>query len=264
MADGEKGNLQGELFHDSCRSLVEQLGYSVKSEGTKDAIDLIAVPPTSQIFLKPEFSPDGITAFEFKSGFQYSDAEIGKFSQKITKNKKFKIGGGIITSDLRIEEKSYIKSLKEKIFLWDVRDLCFLSAKLVLINKMKLTGSFREDLLEKDTTFLLSAHHSSKDSKKNYTGDVILFFHNPLVDIDLKMLEKTIKNLNDVLLPRFESTAILPMKLGVEIHSRGFLRKDVISKFSSKLESLSDSNSISYSLKNMFTYYIAPWKVFLT
>lgn len=264
MKDGEKGNLQGELFHDSCRSLVEQLGYSVMSEGTKDAIDLIANPPKSQNFLKPEFSPMDITAFEFKSGFQYNDNEIEKFSKKINNYKKHKLGGGIIISDLRIEEKSYKKSLIENIFLWDVRDLCFLSSKLVLINKMKLAGSVREDFLEKDITFLLSPHHTSIDSKQNYTGDIVLFFHNPLVDVDLKMLEKTVQNLNTILLPRFHSTATLPLKLGLEIHSRGFLRKDVISKISSKLTSLSDSKTISYSLKNMFTYYIAPWKVFLT
>jgi hypothetical protein len=266
MSTGERGNYQGKLFQQTCKLILEKLGYTELDSGSRFNLDSIQEPPINKPVLRPKFSPNGVTAFEFKSGLEYNENEIKKLSKKIpATNKDFNTMGGVIISDLRIKESNYREAFASNIFLWDVRDMCFLSSKINLFSELSLKGSVREEELSEDVTFLWSIHKISSDPFKKFsTGDLVILFHNPFVEINLRYIKIIMENIKKIILEKCKEIPIFPLKLGISIHSRGFINEDVKSRqFESVLNNLSDEELTSYSLKNMFTYYIAPWESFL-
>lgn len=264
MSTGERGNSQGKLFQETCKFILEKLGYTELDSGSEFNLDSIQEPPISKSMLRPEFSPSGVVAFEFKSGSEYNDAEIDKLSKKIPLTvKEFNTVGGIIISDIRIGENSYKKALESKIFLWDVRDMCFLTSRIGLFNKLSEKGSVKEQELAENTTFLWSIHKNSSDPYKKFsTGDLVILFHSPIRDLNLKTIQTVMDKINSIILEKCKNIPLLPLKLGISIHSRGFINDDVRSNFEPILNNISNDD-LSYSLKNMFTYHTAPWEPFL-
>ncbi|MHA1304333.1 MAG: hypothetical protein ACTSPI_11600 [Candidatus Heimdallarchaeaceae archaeon] len=247
----------------SATLLVKTLGYKEIFSG-KYGIDMLAQIPSGapiESFLRPCCSPVGKTAFEFTSQIDIKESIIDELSEKIkylNNQKNLNISGGIILCDIKAHDKLYRKAEQKKnIFIWDIRDTTFLSAKILLARFFTKFGNTIEKQLDTTTTYLQCLERTSKG--KNYRAKVGIFFHHPIKEISSGDLSSALDTLTKTIVNEARPIGILPLEIDLQIHTRSYPTRDVYSKIDEILEKHNQQNVIVYTLPNIVTYYLAPW-----
>ncbi len=147
MPGGERGNWQGDFFHRNCKQLCLGLGYQEVFE-RQYSVDWAGRPVAEMGKLRPLFSPDGFTLFEYTSESNNPQGRVEKHIQVVedfNSNKaltdEYEVAeGGVIALEWRVADALIKTALQENVFIWDYRVLGFYSAVSQVINMWRRQG----------------------------------------------------------------------------------------------------------------------------
>jgi hypothetical protein len=261
--NGEKANWQGNMFRDSCELLVKKIGYEEIFSG-KFGIDLAASPPKGwpkNKLLRPSFSPEGNTAFEFTSEFNIGEGALDELSNKIEKlGPEYKITGGILICNIRAADNLIEYGIKKstKVFVWDYRYSKFLSTKFMICEMWSKIGSARERYLDNNVAYLWCLERLP--SKEIFQSRIGVFFDNPLLEVGSRELDETVKRITQAIEKDGSASGYLPIQINTTIFTIGFIRKDLFNRIDHILKKYSSEN-IAYvqSEGPIREFYVAPF-----
>lgn len=265
MQSGEKGNWKGELHTAPSTLLITSLGYSEIFSG-KDGIDMFATPPQGGVLQRPRLAPLGDTAFEFTSQHDKLDSKISDFESKLSALKargKYDATGGIVLFDIRCQDQFIEETRKRGIFVWDIRDCCFQSAKVLAQRSLNKVGTCLERELSGSTTFLWC--FEKRNVPDFYKASVVVLFQEQLGEMSKSDLETTMGTLSGALTRDLANLGTFPMQIDLSIFSPQYTTRDINADNINKiLSSVSKEESIVYSFGNLINFFVAPWSFALT
>lgn len=259
--DGERPPRQGQIFSNRAIALLKDLGYDEEFR-SRYGLDFVANPPKRQK-ISPSFSPNGRTAFEFKSGFRLNlEKECRKLNRKISsfnrhKSRANKIAGGVIVTDTKTRLPVIQRCLtKYAIYVWDTHALCFLSSK-VSIHRLWTLGStsLKEELLT-DSTVIVRQFASYRNCFKI---KVAVYYQDRFSTLDLATFNELIKQLTTRCKEIVRETGIRTYVTPV-FHSLAEIGHEVEENFRRILQDAS-SGFITYETGSaqLVSYESAPW-----
>jgi hypothetical protein len=264
--DGETAPRLGEEFRVRACTLAKSLGYTERIS-RRFGIDLGADPPSKKKSLaRPLFSPNGRTAFDFKSGIRVQiQSEAVKLRQKIdqlnrSNNPDFSsIIGGVIVTDNKVGDTDMTRALELGIHCWDIRYAHFLAKKIDIFKTLvRLNKDTKERQLDDWTTAIMNFG--------SYTGfmelKAFLFYHNPLQEMNAERLEALLQRLVDTVRAMTRDlniTVITHLKL----HSIAEVTEGAEDRFRERTSGQIDEN-LRFESQACFlvSYSIAPWFIY--
>jgi hypothetical protein len=267
--NGETAPRLGEEFRSRASTLLKALGY-IERINRRFGIDFGSDPPSKRKnLIRPLFSPDGRTAFDFKSGVQVRIlTEAGRLREKIDAlnsngNPEFSnIEGGVIITDNKLSNTHIRSSLDDRqIYCWDIRYAHFLAKKVgVLKTFLRDEKKPREKQLDDWTTLLVN--FGSYNDFLELAADV--FYHYPLEEMNNEKV--------NALLQRFASyvrrqCADLNIKIIIHLrlHSIAEVTEGAIDKFRELTSpAIRLGDEIQYESNKCFiaSYNSAPWFIY--
>jgi len=269
---------KGDIFQSKIIWLLCNLGYEEKTR-RRFGLDFVADPPPEQIempssglpektFLRPLFSPRGITAFEFRGGelFQLKDAaeELSEKIDKVNSDDKIplkNIAGGVLVKDIKVPTREIGRTLDTyKIYVWDTNILCFLASKIFIKKLWEKTGVIiLEERLDEWTTVLRCVETYRNCLKIKTT----IFYQNPFKILDL---DKT-KEILELLTTRAQNITMditLTTYVSLGVHSLSGTTEELDENFRKIVEKHTQGR-IKYEVReaSLRGYDIAPWYNFL-
>jgi hypothetical protein len=260
MQSGEKGNWKGELHTAPATSLIRSLGYTEIFSG-KEGIDMFARPPQQGSLQRPRMTPTADTAFEFTSQQEKIENKITDLLssiEELKKKGKYDPSGGVVLLDIRCQDQMIEETRKKGIYIWDVRDCCFLSAKILVQRRLNNLGNCVERELLSSVTFLWCFEKSNIPDF--YKANIVLFFQEQLGEMSKSDLETTMSTLSEALTRDLANVGTFPMQIDLSIFSRQYTTRDINSdNINGILSSVSNEETIVYSFANLINFYVAPW-----
>lgn len=263
--DGEIAPRIGEEFRSKNCILLKALGY-VERLNRRYGIDWVADPPLARrSLIRPLFSPNGTTAFEFRLGGIQLPSAAERLQVKINSNRSSgrrlfsDVVGGIIATDGRISDNKIQTALENQIYCWDTRHLHFLAKKIdVFRNLHRPRGSVKERKLDDWTTFFMDL--------SPFTGymelKAYIFYQNPSQEVDTNKVEDIIRKFSRKV-NRITADFSSPIIVHLKIHSLAGVAEGAESTFR-ELTSSETSANPKYEPAECFlvSYSTAPWFIY--
>ncbi len=295
-------DIEERLFNEMSKELLSNLGYQIIKEehtvGKQKNVEL-CINFSSEKFLRPKFSPNGLTFVECDSNVIKSETILNKLADNIecaNKNKSYierlgsQIQGGIILNNtLRSQmREAVLKSANTKgFFWWDIHRIFFYAMKVFshsilenwvsesklgfVLTEQELTEQFESDHYY--TTVLIGIRYSELSSKLEV---YLAYFVDALIDsIELKKNTDTlhtehVKKILDDAYTRMEQITkdYYPgskKNMTIEIHSiSGFthdaeFKVKLYAKHYKNWEKL-DIDQITIDEHTLFKYSVIPWE----
>lgn len=270
--NGERGPRIGENFRNCSLALLKRLGYR-ELFGGKHGLDFVAEPPHPRhIFIRPEFSPNGVTAFELTAETQLRYSKISAFKEKIQNYNNSRIGqnpeihGGVIVADTKIPNSRIKKIQNEGIFCWDIRHLNFLIAKCLLWSEWvseklkKLRARANHEFLIREYSTCFKFHKPTYNYVKI---NLAIFHHSPYSVLSVSDTHQIISPIISPIKQTANSDGEIK-KIILELHVAGEIQHGISSKFGEILaEYADDFVGFHEDLSGAFGYNNAPWHWFL-
>jgi hypothetical protein len=258
--NGETAPRLGEEFRSRACTLVKNLGY-VERINRKFGIDLGAdIPSKKRNLARPLFSPNGRTAFDFKSGIRVNIKKEEKIELlNNPENAEFSnVVGGVLLTDNKLSTKDMQRALDAGIHCWDIRYAHFLAKKVEVFKTLvRLNKNPREKQLDDWTTLV--------PSFGSYEGFVELkahlFYHNPFVEMNAEKIEEILREFAS------NSRALVSMGIPVithmTLHSIAEVTEGAEDKFK-ELTSPRTNEILRFEPQACFvtSYSIAPWFIY--
>jgi hypothetical protein len=263
--DGETPPRLGEDFRSKVCILLRTLGYAERLN-RQYGVDWVGDPPlTRRSLIRPLFSPNGRTAFEFKLGRISLPSAAEKFHAKINSlreggNSLFSnVVGGILVTDGRISDSKIETALESQIYCWDTRYLHFLAKKVDIFKSLhRSRQNVKEKKLDDWTTFFinLSPYEGYMELK------AYIFYQNPSEQIDTQKVGNIITRFSrnvDRITADFSS----PIYIHLKIYSLPGVAEGAENTFK-KLTSSEENSNPRYDSAACFivSYATAPWFVY--
>lgn len=221
--DGERFKWIGDRFLDSCEKLIKNLGYKISSI-SKDHKDFIIEGSLKKI----PFGPSKRCVVEVTT-CNIRDKEIKEILGKMEDEN---VEDGLWISNSKINEETIRKARKNKIFIWDVRVLCFISA-IQNIQGFWCTGKIVEKEINKGIHIIRSLERPKK-------GDIfvnaLIFFTDLLEDLMIEDLKKALKTLFQDLV----DSGLGPIDVNPIVLSLGLVNKAAYSGIGKLIEELNE------------------------
>ena len=263
--DGELAPRLGEDSRSKVCILLRTLEY-VERLNRQYGIDWVGdLPPARRSLIRPLFSPNGRTAFEFRLGRISLPSAAEKFHTKIISlrdngNPVFSnVAGGIIVTEDRISDNKIQEAIGSQVYCWDTRYLHFLAKKIDTFKSLhRLRETVKEKKIDDWTTFFmnLTPYDGYMELKAH------IFYQNPSQEIDTQKVESTIAKLSrniDRITADFNS----PIYIHLKLHSLAGVAEGAESTFR-ELTSLDESSNPRYDPTACFivSYATAPWYIY--
>lgn len=295
--------VKGYFYERMVRDLLRSLGYDVVCErhlinvgGRQREFDAL-LKFESNIFLRPAFSPDGLTILECKSGRVSGPADgVNQISENIKfareseeyRQRFGEISGGILVAE-SFGREAVEAAEKEGVYCWDTNRLFFYVMKIFAhslletwVSESRLGCVIREELASEQfkpekyvTSRLIGFRYSEKSQQLElyftYFVDCIL---NPLevsrginaisrddVKIILADAIKKIKEFSQVYVDA-------PMKIIIEIHSLPGFTEDAEYHTKDYVPTFTDWKSLGITdivmdEHTLFKYSVIPWEALM-
>jgi hypothetical protein len=263
--DGETAPRLGEDFRSKVCILLRTLGY-VERLNRQDGIDWVGDPPLARrSLIRPLFSPNGRTAFEFRLGGISLPSVAENFHAKIGSlrdggNPVFSnVVGGVLVTDGRISDSKIQTALESQVYCWDTRHLHFLAKKT---DTFKSLHRSRQNVKEKrlddwTTLFMNLSPYEGYMELKAY-----VFYQNPSQQIDTQKVENIIARFSRNV-ERITADFSSPIYIHLKIHSLAGVAEGAENTFRELTFSEENSNP-RYDSAACFivSYATAPWFVY--
>jgi hypothetical protein len=264
-SDGEVAPRLGEEFRSKVCVLLKALGY-VERLNRKYGFDWVADPsPSRKSLIRPLFSPNGRTAFEFRLGGISLPSAAEKLQAKINSRRNSgntifsNVAGGIIATDGRVSDNKIQTALGNQVYCWDTRYLHFLAKKTDIFKSLhQVRENVKEKKLDDWTTFFmnLTPYEGFMELKAH------VFYQNPLEEIDTQKVENIIGKFAKKV-DKITADLSSPIYIHLKFHSLAGVAEGAESTFRDLTSSDSNSNP-RYESAACFivSYTTAPWFIY--
>lgn len=258
---GERGRLLGSLFENDIFWLIlDLIRYSERARNISGfEIDLVADPPEEPPeYIRPRYSPDGRTAFECKLG-GVKNRDINNLASKITQiNANGPQGirnviGGVLTSGFRIDKRDlYLLAEQNQIYIWDIRRLCFYTAKYCFLRQSE---QFKPAERELSNNISFIQYFAARQERITMT--LAVFVDDQFHFMDQNAAEEILMNLNNVF-SQLQNQYVRPMEIKLQFHALGGVTVSVNS-LAATLRNYT-TEDLNFTLGGLYGYYTAPWR----
>jgi hypothetical protein len=264
--DGETAPRLGEEFRLRACTLAKSLGYTERV-GRRFGIDFGADPPSRKRNLtRPLFSPNGRTAFDFKSGIRVQIVgEADKLRRKIEQlnganNPEFSnIAGGVIVTDNKVGGTDISRALELGVNCWDIRYAHFLAKKVGIFSAaLRLNRNSKERQLDDWTTWIVNfgSYEGFMELEAN------LFYHDPMHEMNAQKVETILQRFTNATRSMTHNLNITVI-IHVRLHSIAEVTEGAEDRFKELISHQVDEY-LRYEPQACFvqSYSIAPWHIY--
>lgn len=268
---GHFSQLLGDSAEEDFYALARAMGYEViRRRNLSPGIDFVAKFSGTTVgnceLLRPQYSPNGLTAFSVKSG-DASSSDADELVEYITRCQSSKedilrqVTGGVLVVGATKTVEQINNLLARGVFCWDVKRLIFYSVKAKTANRLASTGRVVERQLKNGIKggFMQAPQSLISNSVLRVEVHVFVDDHNLSIQGDhmTQMLDQVYE---DGLLPIIRAMRY-DIELRISLHAMGFIQRPIVDQF---YRDYSTKNRLGLVLPageslQMQSYATAPW-----
>jgi hypothetical protein len=275
--DGDLPPRKGDIFQDKIIDLLCDLQYEevtrrrfhldFVADPAPQHVEMLSSGPPTKTFLRPLFSPNGKTAFEFRGGEKLQLAEaarelLGKINAINTDNSipLKNIVGGVVVKDIKVPLREIKRISKEHgVYVWDTNILCFLASKAMVGKKWEKAGLIAVEERLNDWATVVRCVGTYKNCLKIRSS---VFYQNPFEILDLDKVKEVV-NLLTKRIQDITRDITLTTYVSLQVHSICGTTEELDKNFHGFVKK-QDQGRIKYEPGESFLrgYDIAPWHNF--